>query len=171
VAIAEPVESHSFCQAVDLIPLCEGMGRGGTPSPHTRIVVTTRLGCARPMSVRVKSDRWVCRPRSRHVSASPSIATRWAVRLLAGQSICEGDRLRVPSGKIAKIARKSRHAATISPTTFAIRAFDKITGRPQTRANSPRCASVKPMQSSSSACAPLRASETPVSATTSRVSV
>ena len=83
------------------------------------------------------------------------------------------------SGPIVDILRSApksccawpRHPATISPTIFAIRAFDRITGRPDACASCRRCASTNPMQSSSSASAPLRTSETPLAVTTSSVSV
>src|SRR5215471_6207895 len=83
------------------------------------------------------------------------------------------------SGPVVDILRSTpksccawpRHPATISPTIFAIRAFDRITGRPDACASCRRCASTNPMQSSSSASAPLRTSETPLAVTTSTVSV
>jgi len=77
---------------------------------------------------------------------------------------------RTQSGPVVDILRSTpksccawpRHPATISPTIFAIRAFDRITGRPDACASCRRCASTNPMQSSSSASAPLRTSETPL---------
>jgi hypothetical protein len=91
----------------------------------------------------------------------------------------EGQSRRTQSGPVVDILRSTpksscawpRHPATISPTIFAIRALDRITGRPDACASCRRCASTNPMQSSSSASAPLRTSETPLAVTTSSVSV
>jgi len=110
---------------------------------------------------------------------SQTISThRWPAGA-GGCMAAEGQSRRTQSGPVVDILRSTpkssyawpRHPATISPTIFAIRAFDRITGRPDACASCRRCASTKPMQSSSSASAPLRTSETPLAVTTSSVSV
>ena len=156
-----------------------------TPPPFTGIYRARTMGCThapieKEISKRFAKEQSICEP---SIASTTPVAIHGAGNRVAHCFFIDitienerktSSRAEVETSKpvcCKNVGRLGRHPATISPTIFAINAFDRSTGRPHACASCRRCASMNPMQSSSSASAPRRASETPAAATVSIVSV